>query len=224
MRAWTCLVLLLMAVAAPNLSGQRPTHGRLFPPEDLGILESPDREEWQQPDSIMDALGISDGSRVADVGAGGGWFTIRLARRVGPGGTVYAEDIQRQMIESIQRRIAEDERLSKNVVTVLGAADDPRLPARLNAVLIVDAYPQFQDPVTVLKHVARALAPSGWLGIVDFKKDGAGGPGPPLDQRVDSSAVKLEAARAGLILLEEISLRYQYLLVFGIDRKEPKAN
>jgi len=223
MSARACLVLLFIAAAASELSGQRPTHGRLFPPEDLGILESPDREEWQQPDSIMDALGIGEGSRVADVGAGGGWFTIRLARRVGPGGTVYAEDIQRQMIESIQRRIADDGRLSKNVVTVLGTADDPRLPRGLNAVLIVDAYPQFQDPVTVLGHVAKALAANGRLGIVDFKKDGAGGPGPPLDQRVDSSTVKLEAARAGLTLLEERSLRYQYLLVFGVDRRGPQV-
>ncbi len=65
---------------------QRPAHGRLFPPEDLGILESPDRDEWQQPDRIMDALSIAEASHVADVGAGGGWFTIRLARRVGPNG------------------------------------------------------------------------------------------------------------------------------------------
>jgi len=216
-----CLVLLFLA-AAVDLTGQRPTHV-LFPPEDLGFLESPDREEWQQPDIVMDALNIAEGSRVADVGAGGGWFTIRLARRVGPGGRVYAEDVQRQMIESIQRRIADDDRLSRNVVTVLGTADDPRLPPGLNAVLIVDAYPQFQNPVTVLGHVAKALAPNGRLGIVDFKTDGAGGPGPPLDQRVDSSTVKLEAARAGLALLEEKALRYQYLLVFGVERRRLQA-
>ena len=219
-RAWFVSFLLAAAV---ELSGQRPTHGRLFPPEDLGILESPDREEWQQPDTIMDALLIGEGSRVADVGAGGGWFTIRLARRVAPGGTVYAEDIQRRMIDSIERRIADDGQFVKNVVTVLGTADDPRLPPGLNAVLIVDAYPQFQDPVTVLGHVAKALAPNGRVGIVDFKTDGAGGPGPPLDQRVDSSTVKAEAARAGLTLLDEKLLRYEYLLVFGVERKGPRA-
>ena len=81
-------------------SPQGPAHGRLFPPEDLGILESPDRDEWQQPERIMDALGIAEASRVADLGAGGGWFTIRLARRVGPNGVVFAEDVQRQMIDS----------------------------------------------------------------------------------------------------------------------------
>ena len=72
----------------------RPRHGRLFAPHNLGLLEGPDRDLWQMPGPIMDALGIAEGSVVADLGAGGGWFTIRLARRVGPNGLVYAEDIR----------------------------------------------------------------------------------------------------------------------------------
>src|SRR4029077_19757706 len=79
--------------------------GRLFEARDLGLLEAPDRDQWQKPDQIMDALGIADGSIVADLGAAGGWFTLRLARRVGPNGLVYAEDIQPQMIEAIGGRI-----------------------------------------------------------------------------------------------------------------------
>jgi ubiquinone/menaquinone biosynthesis C-methylase UbiE len=194
---------------------QRPTHGRLFPPEDLGILESPDRDDWQQPDRIMDALLIADGSRVADLGAGGGWFTIRLARRVGPNGVVYAEDIQPQMIESIKRRVA-DQGLEGRVQPVLGTAEDPSLPGNLDAVLIVDTYPQFSDPVTVLRHVVRALGPNGRVGIVDFKQDGAGGPGPPLEERLDPAVILRDAHEAGLrFLREETFLRYQYLLVFG---------
>jgi ubiquinone/menaquinone biosynthesis C-methylase UbiE len=193
---------------------QRPTHGRLFPPEDLGILESPDRDEWQQPDRVMDALLIADGSRVADVGAGGGWFTIRLARRVGPNGIVYAEDIQPQMLDSIARRVS-DQRLT-NVHIGLGTPDDPRLPAGLNAALMVDTYPQLSDPVTFLRNTARSLAPNGRLGIVDFKTDGAGGPGPPVGERLNADAVIRDATQAGLHLLkQETFLRYQYLLIFG---------
>lgn len=204
-------ILLALGTAA---GAQRPTHGRLFPPEDLGILESPDRDEWQQPERIMDALGIADGTRVADLGAGGGWFTIRLARRVGPNGRVYAEDVQRQMIDSIRQRVT-NQRLT-NVETILGAVDDPRLPANLDAILVVDAYPAFSDPVAVLRHVARALAPHGRLGIVDFKLDGVGGPGPPLDERLDPAVVRRDAEQAGLRLLrEDTFLRYQYLLIFG---------
>lgn len=211
---WPALIVPILLALAAAPGAQRPTHGRLFPPEDLGILESPDRDEWQEPERIMDALRIADGSRVADLGAGGGWFTIRLARRVGPNGRVYAEDVQRVMIDAIKLRVA-NQRLT-NVETILGAVDDPRLPDNLDAVLVVDAYPAFSNPVAVLRHIARALAPHGRLGIVDFKLDGVGGPGPPLDERLDPAVVRRDAEQAGLRLLrEDTFLRYQYLLVFG---------
>src|SRR5688572_25097998 len=83
--------------------GAAPQHSRLFPPDQLGTLEGPDRDAWNRPDQIMDRLLIADGSAVADLGAGGGWFTMRLATRVGPNGTVYAEDVQSQMIDAITR-------------------------------------------------------------------------------------------------------------------------
>lgn len=218
------LVLLVLVAAALGLTvdaqspadaqSERPAHGRLFAPEDLGILESPDRDDWQEPDRIMDALLVADGSRIADLGAGGGWFTIRLAQRVGPNGRVFAEDVQSEMIESINQRVA-NQRLT-NVETILGTYTDPRLPDNLDAVLVVDTYPAFEDPVSILRHVARALAPHGRLGIVDFKRDGVGGPGPPLADRADPDAIKRDAEKAGLRLLgDDLILRYQYMLVFG---------
>lgn len=210
------LVVLALALGcAISLDAQGPAHGRsLFPPEDLGILESPDRDEWQQPERIMDALLIADGSRVADLGAGGGWFTIRLARRVGPNGTVYAQDVQTEMIESIKQRVS-DQRLG-NVRFILGAMDDPNLPPDMNAVLVVDTYPQIEQPVTVLRHIREALAPNGRLGIVDFKLEGSGGPGPALEERINPAVIRRDAEQAGLrFLKEETFLRYQYLLVFG---------
>jgi ubiquinone/menaquinone biosynthesis C-methylase UbiE len=163
----------------------------------------------------MDALGIADGAVVADIGAGGGWFTIRLARRVGPNGRVYAEDIQPQMIESIQRRV-EREGL-KNVTLVRGTATDPRLPeGALDAVLIVETFSEMEDPVTLLENVAASLKPRGRIGIIEFKSDGFG-PGPPLEERVPEKQVLDAAARAGLRLLHrETFLRYQYMLVFGL--------
>lgn len=186
----------------------------MFPPEDLGILEGPDRDAWQKPEQIMDALGIADGATVADLGAGGGWFTVRLARRVGPTGRVYAEDIQPQMIESIRRRV--DREGLKNVTIVHGTATDPRLPTgEVDAVLIVDTYNELEDPVTLLRNVASALAPRGRLGIIDFKSDGLG-PGPPPEDRVDEKRVLAAAEQAGLRLVKrETFLRYQYMLVFG---------
>ena len=112
------------------------------------MLESPDREQWQQPEEIMDALGIADASRVADLGAGGGWFTVRLGHRVGPNGVVYAEDIQPQMLDASGRRV--DDHGLKNVQIVRGTPANPMLPAGLDAVLVVDTYPQFPEPVLLV--------------------------------------------------------------------------
>jgi ubiquinone/menaquinone biosynthesis C-methylase UbiE len=186
----------------------------LFPPQDLGLLEAPDRDQWQRPDRIMDALGIADASVVADVGAGSGWFTIRLARRVGPQGVVYAQDVQQEMLNAITRRV-QREGLA-NVRPVLGRGSDPRLPAAsLDAVLLVDAYHEIQDRVTMLANIAKALKPQGRLGVVDFELEGSG-PGPAADERVSPDVVTQDAARAGLRLVgTETYLPFQYFLIFG---------
>ncbi len=218
MRTVATLAPLLAVWLAAGSGGVAQTgHLPRFPPENLGLLEGPDRDDWQQPDKVMDALGIADGARVVDIGAGGGWFTVRLARRVGPNGVVYAQDIQLPMLESIRRRVQREE--LTNVQTILGTPEDPQLPSDLSAVLIVDVYPQMEEPVETLRHIRRALSVNGKLGIVDFKTDGAGGPGPPLENRLDPEVIKRDAAEAGLTLVkEETFLRYQYLLVFGVTR------
>lgn len=193
-------------------------HTRLFRPEDLGQLEGPDRDEWQRPDKIMDALGIGEGSVVADLGAGSGWFTIRLARRVGPNGLVYAEDIQRLMLQAIARRVHGMGLL--NVKTWLGTPLDPGLPPRaMDAVLIVDAYHELEEPVVLLRNLATSLKPDGVVGIVNFTTDG-GGPGPPMEERVNPEGVIRNAQSAGLTLTKrENFLKYQYMLVFGLQKR-----
>jgi ubiquinone/menaquinone biosynthesis C-methylase UbiE len=208
------VAVLALALAMTAGTPVPPQHGRLFNPQDLGLLEGPDRDAWQRPDRIMDALSIGEGSIVADLGAGGGWFTIRLARRVGPNGRVYAEDIQHQMIEAIDRRVAR-EGMKGRVTTVMGTANDPKLPARVDAVLIVDTYHEMEEPKVLLRNVARSLKPRGMVGIINFKKDG-GGPGPAMEERVDAERVIRDAQEAGLTLISrENFLRYQYMLVFG---------
>ena len=213
-KCWPLLLASLLWVGIGGaIAAQTKPRGRLFPPEDLGLLEGPDREQWQKPDQIMDRLGIADGSVVADLGAGGGWFTTRLARRVGPNGLVYAEDIQPQMIEAIGRRVQREGLL--NVRAVLGTVKDPRLPRGIDAVLIVDAYHEMEDPVTLLKNVERSLKPQGRVGVVDFNP-GGGGPGPAPDERVAPEAVIKAAAAAGLQLISQETVPpFQFLLVFG---------
>jgi SAM-dependent methyltransferase len=212
-----CAALLLgTEAAAQTVSKATPPartqpKGRLFPPQDLGLLNAPDRALWQKPDQIMDALAIADGAVVADLGAGDGWFTIQLARRVGPNGVVYAEDIQPQMIEAIRRRM-QHEQLA-NVRAILGTPNDPRLPRGLDAALIVDVYHEIEDPVALLKNVARSLKPQGRLGLVVFNR-GGGGPGPAPDQRVDPDGVVKAAVAAGFELISREALPFQTLMVF----------
>jgi SAM-dependent methyltransferase len=219
------LLTLSVILCAPPIAAGPPQHGRLFKAEDLGILEGPDREVWQRPDQIMDALGIAENSVVAEIGAASGWFTIRLARRVQPNGRVYAEDIQAQMIEVINRRLPREN--LRNVFTVLGDADDPKLPKNsLDAILMVDAYHEIEKPIALLRNASLALKPDGLIGIVDFNMSG-GGPGPPMDERLDPERVIREANAAGLVLVARPNfLRYQYMLVFerakgAADPKRP---
>jgi predicted methyltransferase len=210
------LALALVALVAGQLLAQTPAprHRELFPPEDLGLLEAPDRAAWQKPEQIMDALGIADGSHVADIGAGAGWFTMRLARRVGPNGMVYAQDVQPQMLQAIRRRVQREG--LQNVRAVLGEGSSPNLPyGVLDAVLMVDAYPEVADRVTFLKNLALGLKPKGSLGIVNFKL-GGGGPGPDDPSlRVPRASVERDAAAAGLRVKSVGNLPYQYLIVLG---------
>ena len=200
-------------MATSQLNGQdRRNHGRLFPPEELGALEGPDRDAWQEPERVMDSLGITSGTIVADIGAGGGWFTIKLANRVGPTGLVYAEDIQREMIESINRRVNRTN--LSNVETIIGTSNNPKIPTPVDAVLMVDVYGEVEDPMALLRNVIPQLKKGGRIGIVEHRLDG-GGPGPPLQDRVAPETIITTAEAVGLQLLtHDESFRYQYLLVF----------
>jgi predicted methyltransferase len=223
-RVW--LTVAAAIVSAPLILAQGPQqrppqHGRLFPPQDLGLLEAPDRDIWQHPDQVMDKLGIAEAAVVADIGAGAGWFTIRLARRVGPNGVVYAEDVQPEMMAAISRRV--NALGLTNVKPILGKGSDPQLPRRsLDAALMVDAYHEIDDQnarVSLLQNLASALRPGGRIGLIDFRLEGSG-PGPAVEERVSPETVIADARAAGLELMsEETFLPYQYFLIF----KRPEA-
>jgi SAM-dependent methyltransferase len=220
MRALALLIALALVHSQfPTANAQsqpapQPRHGRLFPPIDLGLLERPDRALWQKPDQIMDAVRVADGSTVADIGAGAGWFTIRLAQRVGPKGLVYAQDVQRVMLDAIKRRVQREG--LENVETKQAHGNDPNLPARtLDAILMVDAYQEVDNRVEYLRNLANALKPTGRIGIVNWKP-GRGGPGPDdPNERIAQSAAEADAAAAGLKVLAREDLPYQYLLVLA---------
>jgi predicted methyltransferase len=123
------------------------------------------RDEWQRPAEVMDALGAKPGHRVADIGCGFGYFTFRLAARVGAEGKVYAVDIDKESVDKVRRR-KESEKLAQ-VEPILGKSDDPRLPNDLDAVLIVDTYHEFREYDRMMQAVFRALKPGGRLVIID---------------------------------------------------------
>jgi predicted methyltransferase len=213
-----CAAVATAAGPAGQAAPSQASRHTLFDPAKLGVLESPDRDIWQKPEQIMDALGIADGSKVADIGAGGGYFTVRLSKRVGPNGVVWAEDVQPAMLEAIQRRVAKD--LAKdirNVRTKQGTSSDPMLPAgSLDAVVLLETYQeilQSGNPVLFLQNVRAALRDGGRVGIIDYKKEG-GGPGPD-GVRPDPETIIAAGQQAGLRLLKrETFLPFQFFLVF----------
>lgn len=212
MRAWARAAAIggvlagLPALRAPQAAGPQNRA--------LEFLEGPDRAGWQQPERIMDELHIADGERIAEFMAATGWFTERLSGRVGPNGAVFAVESDPDMIAAIDRRIRQE--ALRNVTILSGEPAAVHLPSNLHAVLIVDAYARLRRPIDALRAAAASLGASGLVGVVDFTKDGAGGPGPDLNQRVDRQRVIDDAREAGLTLRRSPTfLRFEYLLVFG---------
>lgn len=151
-------LLVLLAVSALVAAGQDVRSAR--------IRENDKRESWQRVPDILVALGVVPGARVADVGAGDGFFTVRLARAVGPGGRVVAVDISREALDRLRARLEED--LLTNVDVVQGEVADPHLPVdSLDAVLIVNAYHEMDRFEAMLDHLRRALKPGGRLVLVE---------------------------------------------------------
>jgi len=187
---------------------------RLFSPADLGLVESADREQWQRVEEILDNVRVADGSTVADIAAGGGWFTVHLARRVGSTGIVYAEEIQATMIQAISLRVQREN--LRNVRPILGTPTDPRLPAgRLDAVFIINAFQDIDAPPPLLANIRKALNDRGLLAVVDFLP-GGGGPGPDASERVAEETIVAAAQAANLRLVARYDLPpFEYLLVFG---------
>lgn len=169
------VVVAWVAVAASLWAQQRhPVSGRVIAPVmgvgGAGWLERPEREAEEATSRAVEALELRAGMTVADIGAGSGYYTVRMARKVGPSGRVYATDIQRGMLDILQRRVTA-ERLD-NVVPVLGGVDDPRLPpASIDLALMVDVYHELSAPQAFVRRLKDALKPDGRLVLIEFRKE-----------------------------------------------------
>jgi SAM-dependent methyltransferase len=210
-------IALAQTVAAP---GVHPVSGRRFANvmgwQGAEWLERSERDAEEEPDNALDALGTLTGLTVADVGAGSGYFTVRLATRVGSKGRVYANDLQPEMLKMLMARLA-SERLT-NVTLVHGAIDDPKLPpSSLDLVLMVDVYHEFSEPQKMLRGLRAALKPTGRLVLLEYRKED---PNVPIrfehKMSVDEARLELEAEGFRLSKVDA-RLPRQHILIFSTN-------
>jgi ubiquinone/menaquinone biosynthesis C-methylase UbiE len=175
-------------------------------------MEEPSRAVWQKPDEVVRALGLRPGQAACDVGAGPGYFSLRLARAVGKAGHVYAVDVEPRILAVLRDRVRSSK--ARNVTPVLSLPDDALLPAAsCDLILIVDTYHHFPDGPEYLRRLMRALRPGGRIANVDFHKRELP-VGPPPEHKVAREAFLANAAAAGLRLVQEHTfLPYQYFVV-----------
>jgi SAM-dependent methyltransferase len=201
----------------PARPGFHPVSGRQYANvmgyQGAEWLEREERDIEEAPDAALDALGLAPGMVVADVGAGSGYITTRMARRVAPGGRVYATDIQPEMLAILAERIA-DEKLD-NVTTVLGLEADPKLPAgALDLELLVDVYHELSEPQAMLRGLRAALKPGGRLVLLEYRKEDPAVPILELHKMtVEQAKQEVEAEGFTLTRVDE-RLPRQHILVF----------
>lgn len=185
--------------------------------------ETAQRDSWQRPSEVMDALGIKSGSVVGDIGAGEGYFTFHFAERVGPSGKVYAEDLREKEMADLQAR-AQKENLPQ-IQTIVGKSCDPRLPGRkLDAILVCNAYHEFRDYNEMVQGMYKALKPGGVIGIIDASAE----PGQPRESyygphHIPKELVREDFTRNGFQFVKELpgfkpsdeGNRSYYFLIFN---------
>jgi ubiquinone/menaquinone biosynthesis C-methylase UbiE len=174
------------------------------------VFDDPNRDAWQKPHQVIEALALAPDAAVADIGSGTGYFAVRLAHFV-PQGRVYAVDIEPDMVKYLADR-AKREGLA-NLTAVAGAPDDARLPAKVDLVLMVDTYHHVEQREGYFRKLAQSLKPGGRVAIIDFNAKSA--MGPPPAQRIAGKRVIAEMAKAGYRLEHEHRfLPNQYFLMF----------
>lgn len=216
MRKALCGLLLLLQPLA-WAQGVHPVSGRKYAnvmgANGANWLVRPERESEEQPDAALDAIGIAKGSTVADVGAGAGYMTWRMAARVGPAGKVYANDIQQKMLDLLRRNM--EQRKISNVETVLGTIDDPKLPpAAIDLVLLVDVYHEFSEPQKMLRHIRESLKPDGRLVLLEYRAEDPNVPIRP-EHKMTVEMAKMEVEAEGYRLDKVLeTLPRQHILIF----------
>jgi precorrin-6B methylase 2 len=217
---WTAVLATVLAVAVVAAlaaqQGRHPVSGRVLAPtmgvEGAAWLDRPEREAEEAPSKAIPALGLRPGAVVADVGAGSGYYTVRLATAVGPTGRVVATDLQPGMLDLIRSRVAR-EKLT-NVELVQGRADDPVLPSTtFDLILMVDVYHELAEPQVFVRKLKAALKPGGRLVLIEFRRED---PRVPIreEHKMSVSQVRQELGADGFRIQQVIDvLPWQHIIV-----------
>lgn len=217
---WTRLLLACVLAAgcscARHAANPEHTHAHGMPHRFEGAeqwaqqFEAPEREAWQKPDEVVTALALRPGAKVADIGAGTGYFAVRLARAV-PQGRVYGVDIEPDMVRYLRERAAREG--LPNLEAVLGRPEDPLLPEPVDLALIVNTWHHIEQRPVWLARLKSQLNPGGRVAIVDFRPESRRGP--PPRHKLSAEQVRAELQAAGFHpVAEHDFLPEQYFLVF----------
>ena len=192
---------------------------RVFNPAYLWYLESDARDEWQKPEQVIAALALKPGDSIADIGAGGGYFTEKFSRKVGQDGHVYATDVQDVLIARLQNRVVEQD--LRNVTVIKAEYETPMLPAgSVDIAFFCSVYKEIDGRIEYMQKVRQALKRGGRVAIIEFKKEREVA-GPEFRDRMSDEQVTAELIEAGFYLKERFDfLPREYFLVFGIAGEE----
>jgi SAM-dependent methyltransferase len=199
-------------LCAPSNAQSPDTHRHRFHDADKWstVFDDPKRDAWQKPHEVIEALGLAPDAVVADIGSGTGYFAVRLAHRA-PRGRVFGVDTEPGMVRHLAER-AKREGLA-NLVSVAGAPEDPKLPEKVDLVLLVNVYHHIAAREDYFRRLQASLKPAGRLAVIDFREDAPRGP--PRRERISAERVRAELGRAGYTLAGEHGfLPSQYFLVF----------
>jgi SAM-dependent methyltransferase len=207
----------VVVIPAAAQTGIHPISGRQIAPvmgyQGADWLERSERDDEEAPDLALRVLSIPKGATVADIGAGTGYMTVRLAKRVGPTGMVYANDVQPQMLTILQQRVT-SAHLS-NVTLVQGTIDDPKLPlSTFDYELLVDVYHEFSQPQAMLRHLRDSLKSTGRMVLLEYRKED---PTIPIkfEHKMSVAEARIEVEAEGLKLASvDESLPRQHILIF----------
>jgi ubiquinone/menaquinone biosynthesis C-methylase UbiE len=217
----TLILVAVAAIASPVVwaqqPGKHPVSGRVYAGtmsvQGAPWLDRAERDREEDPDLAVRLLRIQKGSTVADIGAGSGNITVRLARAVGPMGKVYANDIQPGMLDLLQKTVARARLM--NVIPVLGAIDDPKLPAEsIDLAIMVDVYHEFSEPQRMLQRLREAIKPGGRLVLLEYRAED---PDVPIlrEHKMTKAQVKLEVENEGFKQSRVYDdLPWQHLIIF----------